>query len=591
VAQKKRGNYIMRMSQLFSRTLRPTGKDETASAEYLIRAGFIRQLAAGIYSYLPIAQRTINKIENIIREEMDRIGGQEITMPVVHPADHWKETNRFYEIDKELTKFNDRWGRDMVLAMTHEEIATSLIKSEIISYKQLPQTIYQIQTKWRDDARPRAGLIRVREFTMKDSYSAAANWEQLDDQYQEHFHAYFKMFNRCGLPVITVQSDMGMMGGKMAHEYMYLTPMGEDSLVTCDCGYTANREVAIFKKEFFPKQEEVELKEIETPGTKSIEDLCSFLSVEAKDTAKAVFYIGTFQDGESEVDKFVIALIRGDLQVNETKIQNTIKAKALRPAADEEILEAGSVPGYGSSIGIKNAVVVVDETIQKNRNYIAGANRENFHVSGVRLGRDFTPNFIGDISNAEEGVLCSSCGKQLNFSRGVEVGNIFKLGTKYSESIGATFNDIDGKEKPVIMGSYGIGVGRLLASIVEEHHDDDGIIWPMAVAPYHIHLINLSKSSPKAEELYKEFMDNGFEVLFDDRKKERAGVKFKDADLIGIPLRVIVGDKTLENSEVEFKTRCGNENRNIKLDDLLDTLKNKRSELLKKETLDTKGTL
>ncbi len=591
VAAKLRGYDKMRMSQLFSRTLRPTGKNETASAEFLVRAGFIRQLAAGIYSYLPIAQRTINKIENIIREEMDKIGGQEITMPVVHPADTWKDTNRYFEIDKELTKFNDRWGRDMVLAMTHEEIATTLIKSEIISYKQLPQTIYQIQTKWRDDARPRAGLIRVREFTMKDSYSAAANDEQLDKQYNDHFHAYFKMFNRCGLPVITVKSDLGMMGGKMAHEFMYLTSMGEDSLVTCNCGYTANNEVASFKKEYFPKQEEEELKDIETPNTEAIEDVCNLLKIEAKDTLKAVYFVGTFQEGQEESEKFVIAQIRGDYQVNETKVQNGIKAKALRAATIDEIKEHGSVAGYGSAIGIKDAVVIVDDSIQKNRNYVAGANRENFHVTGARLNRDYNANFIADIASATEGSKCSECQETLQFSRGVEVGNIFKLGTRYSASVGAVFNDIDGKEKPVIMGSYGIGVGRLLASIVEEHHDDDGIIWPMSVSPYQVHLINLSKKSPVAEELYQEMLEAGVEVLFDDRAKERAGAKFKDADLFGIPLRVIVGDKTLENSEVEFKTRDGKENGTLPVTGLTAELQSRIKELLKSEVLEVEGKL
>ncbi len=581
----------MKMSQLFSRTLRPTGKDETASAEFLVRAGFIRQLAAGIYSYLPIAQKTINKIENIIREEMDKIGGQEITMPVVHTADTWKETNRYFEIDKELTKFTDRWGRDMVLAMTHEEIATALIKSEIISYKQLPQTIYQIQTKWRDDARPRAGLIRVREFTMKDSYSAAANWEQLDEQYYDHFHAYFKMFNRCGLPVITVQSDMGMMGGKMAHEFMYLTPMGEDKLITCSCGYTANSEVAVFKKNYLPAQKEESIKEISTPGVASIEDLSKFLKVEASDTAKAVFYVGTFQKGTEEQDKFVLAVIRGDLQVNETKIQNTIKAKALRPAHVEEIEQHGCIAGYGSAIGVKDAVVIVDDSIQSDRNYIAGANKIDYHISGSRLGRDYNADFTGDIAEAQDGECCVKCGSRLNFSRGVEVGNIFKLGTKYSEAIGAVFNDENGSEKPVIMGSYGIGVGRLLASIVEEHHDENGIIWPMSVSPYQVNLINLSKNSPKADELYKEFISAGIEVLYDDRVKERAGVKFKDADLIGIPLRVIVGDKALEKGEVEFKTRNGSENGTLPLNGLTETLKLKIAELIKSEELSVTGRL
>lgn len=581
----------MRMSQLFSRTLRPTGKDETASAEFLVRAGFIRQLAAGIYSYLPIAQRTINKIENIIRQEMDNIGGQEITMPIVHTADAWKETNRYFEIDKELTKFSDRWGRDMVLAMTHEEIATTLIKSEIISYKQLPQTIYQIQTKWRDDARPRAGLIRVREFTMKDSYTAAASWEQLDKQYEDHFNAYFRMFNRCGLPVISVKSDLGMMGGKMAHEFMYLTPMGEDSLVTCSCGYTANKEVATFKKEYFPKQDEEETKEIETPNTESIDDVCKLLNIESKDTLKAVYFVGLFQKGEDEEEKFVIAQIRGDLQVNETKVQNAIKAKALRPATIEEIEEHGSVPGYGSAVGIENAIIIVDDSVQKNRNYVAGANKTNYHISGIRLNRDYKANYITDIASAEHGAVCSTCGADLNFSRGVEVGNIFKLGTKYSASVGATFNDIDGKEKPVIMGSYGIGVGRLLASIVEEHHDDNGIIWPISVAPYQVHLINLSKKSNVAEELYTSMLNAGIEVIFDDRKKERAGAKFKDADLFGIPLRVIVGDKSIENGEVEFKTRDGKENTTLPIDGLVENMQERVASLLKSEPLHLEGKL
>lgn len=582
----------MRMSQLFSRTLRPTGKDEIASAEYLVRAGFIRQLASGIFSYLPIAQRSINKIENIIRDEMDKIGCQEITMPVVNPADIWKDTNRYHEIDQELTKFNDRGGRDMVLAMTHEEIATSLIRSEIQSYKQLPVSIYQIQTKWRDDARPRAGLIRVREFTMKDSYSAAATWEQLDEQYADHFHAYFKIFNRCSLPVIAVSSDLGMMGGKMAHEYMYLNPIGEDTLILCkECGYTANRQIAEFKKTLRAEEAETSLTEVETPDTESIEDLCKFLGVTADQTMKAVFFMGKFQDGEEETEKLVFAQIRGDLSVNETKIANAVKAKELRPAHVEEIEAIGSVAGYASAVGIKDVLVINDNSIQEGVNYIGGANKAGYHLTGVRPGRDFKADITADIAAADEGHNCTGCGKPLTSSRGVEVGNIFKLGTKYSEALGAVFNDPNGKEVPVIMGSYGIGVGRLLACIVEEHHDDNGIIWPMSVAPYQVHLIDLSKKSSKAEELYKELTDLGLEVLFDDRKKERAGVKFKDADLMGIPLRITVGDKALEEGKVEYKTRNGNEDDRLPLEGLTDFIKNKVQECLKAETLGVEGVL
>lgn len=570
----------MRMSKLFSQTLRDApGDAEVVSHKLLVRAGFIRQLAAGIFSYLPLARRTMTKIENIMREEMDAIGGQEVTMPVIHSADIWKETGRWYQIGSEMGRFFDKNGRDMVLAMTHEEVVADLVRKEIQSYRQLPAMIYHIQTKWRDDPRPRAGLIRVREFTMKDSYSLDADWDGLDKQYRAHYQAYFNIFNRCGVPAVAVGSDVGMMGGSMAHEYMYLTPIGEDTLLLCDhCGYTANRQIAEFQKPAAAPEEALPLEKVATPDTKTIEDLANFLNIPTAKTAKAVFMVATITEGTEDVEKFVFAVVRGDMDVNETKLANAVKAKALRPAHDEEIVAIGAEPGYGSPIGVKNALIVADDAIPESPNLVAGANEPGFHYLNVNFGRDYRADIVADIAVAGDGDACPRCGKPMYTSRGVEIGNIFKLGTRYTEALGATFLDKDGKEKPVIMGSYGIGVGRLLACVAEEHNDEHGLILPITIAPYQVHLVNLSKKSNAAEEIYVDLQAAGVEVLFDDRD-DSPGVKFNDADLIGLPLRITVGDRGLKKGGVELKRRDTGNSELIPLSDIVGAVQAKIAEM------------
>lgn len=480
-------------------------------------------------------------------------------MPVVHPADLWKETGRWYQIGAEMARFKDRADRDMVLGMTHEEVVGDLIRREIRSYRQLPQLIYQLQTKFRDEPRPRAGLIRVREFTMKDSYSLDADWAGLDAQYRRHYQAYFNIYHRCGLPVMAVRSDVGMMGGSMAHEFMYLTPIGEDTLLICDeSGYAANREVATFQKPPAPAEDALPLQKVETPGTTTIESLADFLKIPKGKTAKAFFVTATVSENDQYVDRFVIAIIRGDMDVNETKLQNALKAKAMRAATEDEIRAAGAVPGYGSAIGARGAVIVVDDAIPTSPNLVAGANEAGYHLLNTNYGRDFTAHIVADIAAAREGDRSPDGAGTLRAVRGVEVGNIFKLGTRYSAALGATFLDKDGEAKPIIMGSYGIGIGRLLACVAEHHNDDYGLIWPISVAPYHVSLILVvgddDAARQAAKDLYRDLQAAGVEVLFDDRE-ERAGVKFNDADLIGLPLRITVGAKSLAQGGAEIKRR------------------------------------
>ena len=570
----------MRMSQLFSQTLREAPADaEVESHKLLVRAGFIRQLGAGVYSNLPLAKRTLDKIENILREEINAIGGQELTLPIVHPAEVWKETNRYYEIGSEMSRFQDRKGADMVLAMTHEEVVADLTRKFIQSYRQLPLLVYQIHTKWRDDPRPRAGLIRVREFTMKDSYSLDADEKGLDKQYRAHYQAYFNIFNRCDLPTKAVLADVGMMGGSMAHEYMYLTPIGEDTLLICDeCGYMANRQIALFEKPVPEAEAMVELEKVATPNITTIEDLAKFLDIAKSRTAKAVFMVAAITEGTEDVDKLVFAVVRGDMELNETKLANAIKAKELRPARDEEIEEVGAVPGYASPVGLKDVLVVVDDLVTKSPNLVAGANEEGFHMRNVNYGRDYEAVIVTDIVAAEEGFGCSRCGSAMKVSRGVEVGNIFKLGTKYTEALGAYYLDKKGKSKPVVMGSYGIGSGRLMASVAEEHHDENGLIWPIAIAPFHVHLIALRGGKEKANDLFIKLIASGIEVLYDDRD-ETPGVKFNDADLIGVPIRLTVSERSLKNDSVELKLRTKEEKTNIPFGDVVNRVFQVKGEL------------
>ena len=565
----------MRMSNMFSRTLReaPTGAD-SKGYEYLLRAGYIRQMGAGIFTLLPLGFRATQKIEKIIRQEMEMIGAEEILMPLVNPADIWKETGRYYSIDKEMSRFEDRVGRDMVLAMTHEEAVTDVARGEIDSYKRLPILVYQIQTKWRDDPRPRAGLIRVREFTMKDSYSFDKDYEGLEKVYKAHYKTYFRIFSRCGLPCVAVGADTGMMGGKVSHEYMYLSPIGEDTIITCPkCGYTANRQVASFKKEYF-KEEMKELEKIATPNAKTIEDLAALLKIEPRQTAKAVFMVGSFindKNGE-EKDRLIVAIIRGDLDVEENKLSNAAKANSIRPAHEEEIRACGIVPGFGSPIGAKgDMIVIIDDSVANSNNLVAGANEEGYHYLNTNYKRDYDGT-VADIASARQDFACPICGHKLNSSKGVEIGNIFQLGTRYSEAMNCTYQAEDGSRKPVVMGSYGIGVGRLLACLAEEYNDEAGLKLPISVAPYQVHLISLVKDTAIGEELYEKLTKAGIEVLYDDRK-ESAGVKFADADIIGVPIRLTIGNRSLKEGKVEVKIRENNEAETFLLSDIVDEVK------------------
>ncbi len=552
----------MRMSQLFSQTLREAPNDaEVASHILLLRAGFMRQLASGVFSYLPLAQRALGKIEAIIRAEMEAIGGQEIKMPVVHSAEVWKESGRYLEYDDSLTRFEDRHGRDMVLATTHEEIAADLARKEIKSYRQLPQMIYHFQTKWRDEARPTSGLLRVREFTMKDSYSLDATQEGLERQYIAHHQAYFNIFRRCGIPIVAVAADSGIMGGKVSHEFMFLSDVGEDTIVRCEgCGYSANGQVAEFARSEPVAADPAVMERIATPETKTIEDLAQLLDIESRQTAKAVFFMGRYkdEDGEGDEEKLIFAVVRGDLEVNETKVANAAGALELRPAHDDEIKAVGAVAGYASPIGLQDVLVIADESIPAAANLVAGANEDGFHMKDVNYGRDWEATTVADIASAGEGDACHRCGKPLSLARGVEVGNIFQLGTRFTDALGASFLDENGRAQSIIMGSYGIGVGRLLACVAEHSHDDAGCVWPVTIAPYQVHLVSLAKSDgdarTAAEGLYAELISRGIEVLYDDRK-ENPGVKFNDADLIGCPVRITVGDRGLKKEIMELKVR------------------------------------
>ncbi|HAF61709.1 MAG TPA: proline--tRNA ligase [Anaerolineaceae bacterium] len=546
----------MRYSRLFNQTLRTSpAQSEAASHQYLTQAGYLRPLASGIFAYLPLAQRTLRNIASIIREEMEAIGGQEVSLPIVHPAEIWQQTGRWYTITAEMGRFKDRNGHDMVLAMTHEEAVAAIVHDVIQSYRQLPALIYQIQLKWRDDPRPRAGLIRAREFTMLDSYSLDRDEEGLEVQYQAHYNTYHRIFERCELPVIAIQSDSGMMGGVQAHEFMYLNPIGEDTIMLCSsCSYAANRQVATFQKDHNSSEDLKEVEKIVTPEKKTIADLVEFLQISPKRTAKAVFLMAEMHGTE----KLVLALVRGDMELNEAKLAHAIQASGLRPATEEDILLSGAVPGYASPIGIKNTLVVVDDQIPHLRNLTVGANQSGYHLKNVNFGRDYQTDIIADIVSAEEGFLCPQCGHPLSSQRGVEVGNIFKLGTFYSEQMECQYLDENGASKPIVMGSYGIGLGRLMACIAEEHHDENGLCWPLQVAPYNIHMLSIKDKDgavqPTAEDLYEQLLAAGISVLYDDRDIS-AGVKFNDADLLGMPYRITISARALSNGGIEIKSR------------------------------------
>jgi prolyl-tRNA synthetase len=542
------------MSNLFGKTLREAPTEaEHDSHRLMLRARLAEQTAAGIYSYMPLGYRALRKIEQIVREEMDDAGGQEILMPALTPTELWNETGRRQMMDSVLFTANDRREREYVLGPTHEEIVIDLFRRNVQSYKELPLMLYQIQTKFRDEARPRMGLVRGREFVMADLYSFHADTEDLDRVYQRMYEAYKNVFARCGVPATPVFADSGAIGGKDSQEFMLLTEIGEDDLVICpNCGYAANTERAEFRKTKAEAEEPLALEEVETPGTTSIEALAEFLGIPAHRTLKAVFYMADHEP--------IIVAIRGDLGVNEVKLKNTLKANDLRAMTDEEVKAAGLVAGYASPIGTSLRVIADDSAVE-SPNLVGGANKPNFHIRNLNHGRDWQATIVTDLALTRSGDPCINCGTPVTITRGIEMGHIFKLLTVWSEKMDATYLDASGNQQTVIMGCYGIGTSRLLQCVVEANHDERGIVWPKSIAPYDIHLVGLGldrgETGEKAQVLYDALRKAGIEVLFDDRLDPTAGVKFNDADLLGFPVRVTVSPRSLEKGAVEMKLRAG----------------------------------
>ncbi|HLZ61636.1 MAG TPA: proline--tRNA ligase [Ktedonosporobacter sp.] len=555
----------MRVSQLLTTTLREAPRDtEGGNQELLVRAGFIRQLTTGVYSFLPLGTRVIQKISRIVREEMDRTGGQELIMPVIQPMELFERRpanggpTAAEAYGDELFSLRDRKGRPMALGPSHEEVVTTLATDFIRSYRDLPQLLYQIQVKFRDQFRPRGGLLRTREFLMKDLYSFDADQAGLDSNFERLAAAYKTIFTRCGLQFMIVEADSGAIGGKESLEFVALTAAGEDDAMKCDrCDYAANNEKAEFVRSELPGEPEAALEEVYTPNAMAISDLTAFLKIPAARTMKAVCYVAG--------GRTVLVVIRGDLEVNEVKLRNTlsgqgINATDLHLATPEELQTAGIVAGFTSPLQKgRDILIVADPSLRQGNNFVAGANRVDYHIKNVNYPRDFRVDVWEDIASAFEGATCVRCGGTLHALRGTEVGHIFKIGTKYSERFGVTYLDAEGTEQPIIMGSYGIGISRLLAAAVEQSHDEKGIIWPFGIAPYHVALLGLDldkeDTGQAAQQLYIELTAAGVEVLFDDRS-ETAGVKFNDADLIGLPLRAVVSKRSLKNGGIELKLRA-----------------------------------
>ncbi len=535
----------------WSKSLIPTLKEDPADAEaishkLMVRAGLVRQLAAGIYVYLPLGQRVMDKINAIIREEINAIGGQEITMPVLHPAELWQQSGRWEAISDEMFRLKDRNQRDMCLGMTHEEVIAWIAAHEVHSYRDLPQLWYQIQTKERDEARPKSGVLRTREFVMKDSYSLDRDMAGLDVQYEAHRQAYCRIFDRCGLRYVVVESDPGMMGGAGSHEFMAQSPAGEDQVALCRaCGYAANVELAVSRPPL-PEFPSWRLEEVPTPNARTIAEVCRLLGIEAALTIKSLVVMG--KDGP------VLALVRGDHQLRERKLERAIGA--FRPAHRDEVREtAGVEPGFVGPVGL--AIRIIADECLRTGCYVAGANKPDTHLRGVVPDRDFQAEFT-DLHEASAGDGCGRCGGPLEVEQVIEVGNIFKLGTKYSVPLRAVYLDEQGRERPIVMGSYGIGPARIAAAAIEQNHDQHGIIWPETIAPSQVHLLVVNTKEPKmlslAEQLYADITGARLEVLYDDRD-ERPGVKFKDADLLGLPVRVTVGSRAVKEGVAEVRRR------------------------------------
>ena len=546
----------MRATNLYAPTLRNTPAEaEIASHQLMYRAGLIRKSAGGMYTYLPLAWRTIRKIEQIIREEMDAAGGQEIMMPILQPSELWEESGRWGAYGAEMIRVKDRHDREFCMGPTHEEMITALVRDELRSYKQLPVLLYQIQDKFRDERRPRFGVMRSREFIMKDLYSFDKDVEGMNESYRKMSVAYTNIFTRCGLDFRAVEADSGAIGGGHSEEFTVLAPEGESRIACCDaCSYAASDEKAALRPIDAPDEAELPLEKVATPHTSTIALLAEYLKIPVEKTIKAVAY-------QTEDDVLILAFLRGDHEVNEIKLANAVPgARELRMADDEAIRAAGGCPGFMSPIGIKEGThIVVDETAMRMHNAVSGANEADFHYINVNPQRDFGTVTVADIRLVEEGDECPICESgHLHIGRGIEAGQIFALGTKYSEAMGATFLDETGKAQPMQMGCYGIGVGRTMAAAIEQNHDKSGIIWPRAIAPYEVVVVAVNAKVDEqlryAEEIYEELRAAGVDVLLDDRR-ERAGVKFNDCDLIGYPVRIAIGPKTIENGSIEVKVR------------------------------------
>ncbi|MGD0353426.1 MAG: proline--tRNA ligase [Dehalococcoidia bacterium] len=542
----------MRFSNLFGKTLKEIPSEaDTASHQLLLRAGMIQQVAAGVYSYLPLGWRVLKKIEQIIREEMDKAGGQELMLPSLQPFELWEKSGRYTAFGKTLFTITDRREHTLVLGPTHEEVITDLVAHFVQSYRDLPLLLYQIQNKFRDEPRPRGGLLRVREFIMKDLYSFHTDEADLDRTYQEMIQAYKNVYSRCGLPASIVEADSGAIGGKESHEFMLIAETGEDGIIHCvNCDYAANLEKAQSEKTKFEMKTALPVEEISTPNIKTIEEVANFVGVAPHQTLKAVFYSA---DGE-----LVFVVIRGDMEVNETKLRNLLKSSELRLATEAEVSTAGLVAGAASPVGLKGIKIIADDSITLGSNFVAGANKPDTHLKNVNYPRDFEVSIIADISTARPEDGCPKCSGKLFSSLGIEVGHVFKLGTFLSEKLGASFLDQNGVSRPIIMGTYGIGLGRLLAAAIEQNHDDKGIIWPLSIAPYQVYLCPLRLENPDvaeaAEKVYQDLTNRNIEVLYDDRD-DSPGVKFNDADLLGIPLRLTISPRTLQSQSIELKWR------------------------------------
>ena len=569
----------MRVSKLYAPTLREVPAEaEVVSHQLMLRAGFMRKAAGGIYTYLPLAWRVLKKIERIVREEMDAKGSQELLMPIVQPAEIWQESGRWDVYGAEMFRLQDRHNRCFCLGPTHEEMVTTLIRGDVRSYRQLPLSVYQIQNKYRDERRPRFGLMRGREFIMKDAYSFDRDEAGLDRSYQDMYDAYTNIFTRCGLNFRPVEADSGAIGGSGSHEFMVIADSGEAEIVFCtSCDYAANVE----KAELFPLEAEEEAmltkEEVVTPDCKTIADVCAYLKLPVDHSVKAVAY--------NSEKGLILCFVRGDHEVNEIKVINTCGVIDLEMATEEQLAAAGTVGGYMGPVGIDNkkVIVVVDATVMKMHNVCCGANKEGFHFINVNPDRDFTPTYVADIRLIQEGDPCPHCGGEVSKARGIEVGQVFKLFTKYSSALKATYLDENGKEQPMVMGCYGVGVSRTMAAAIEQNYDDNGIIWPIEIAPYHVLVVPVNTkdeaSAAKAEEIYMQLKKVGLETVIDDRN-ERPCVKFKDADLIGYPLRVVVGPKTLTEGKLEVKIRKTGEIRYLPLDgDYVQDIKNIIAEL------------